>query len=327
MTNNATPTTHNHHVKLRPYSRLMHWYRWSEVYIPLFNPAARLALKIKQLKDQYTAQNHYQNTSEQAEKWFQEAQLFFIFSSPRSGTVFLTDLFSQEIKGIIEHEANIVDYLAYTKAIQSKENALSYIVNFRKKDIWQRVNQLKEDQKETNIDLYGEVNPFLRLHCAAIRETLPNARLIHLIRDGRQVVRSVMSRSKLGKKDPMGVLIHPPLNDPYFQAWHKMSRLEKVCWQWQYTNRYMRQNLDKIVYFEKVRSDYDYFKTEVLDYLSLEIPQEAWHNYVNTPKNSSPIYKMPPFEDWTNHQKDTFRRICGEEMSHYDYEYPAISSL
>lgn len=310
----STPKeVHNHKVKLRPYSRLMHWYRWSDVYIPLFNPTARLALKMKYLKDQKTVNTFIRSKENELEDWFNKTTIFFGFSSPRSGTVFLTDLFIQELKeGITEHEANIVDYLAFTKAIQSNQNALDYIENFRKKDIYYRT-------KGRKLKFYGEINPFLRMHCKAIKELIPHAKLFQIVRDGREVVRSVMSRDKLGKKDPMAYNIEPPEGDLYHAKWKDMTRFEKVCWQWQFTNRFMRENIDYSVSFKQIRTDYDYFKEYILDYIGINISQEAWQNYVNQPKNKSAQYRMPHWKDWKKEELDTFWKICGKEMEEYDF--------
>ncbi len=305
---------HNHNVKLRPYSRLMHWYRWSDVYIPLFNPTARLALKMKYMKNLQTVNAFVKDKETEMQTWFEKTNFFFGFSSPRSGTVFLTDFFLSELKGgVVEHEANIVDYPAFTQAIQSQEVALGYFENFRKKDIFFRT-------KGEPIDFYGEINPFLRMHAKAIGELIPHAKRFHIIRDGREVVRSVMSRDKLGKKDPMAVNISPPSNDPYYSKWKEMSRFEKVCWQWQFSNRFLRENVPHTVYFKKLRSDYPYFKENILDYLNLDIAEAAWQDYVSQPKNRSAKYRMPHWKDWTQEQTDTFWRICGEEMKAYGFE-------
>ncbi len=309
----SASASQDHKVKLRPYSRLMHWYRWNDVYLPGFNQAARTALKMKQWKDDRDNKAFIADKQEAMASWFKDTPLFFGFSSPRSGTVFLTDLLTRTLEGgIVEHEANIVDYLEFTRAIQSEENAFRYIIDFRKADIFKRA----EGQPTA---FYGEVNPFLRMHCKAIAKAMPNAKLLHIVRDGKEVVRSVMCRDKLGKKDPMSDLIFPPANDPYAAEWGNMDRFEKVCWQWQFTNRYMRENIAHTVYFKRMRTDYDYFKTQVADHIEQIVPQEAWEDHVNRPKNQSVNYRFPHWKEWTDEQMATFERICGEEMKNYNF--------
>ncbi|MBK9460137.1 MAG: hypothetical protein IPN94_12070 [Sphingobacteriales bacterium] len=95
----------------------------------------------------------------------------------------------------IEHEANIVDYPAFARAIQQPQDAYCYINDFRLKDMFKRAYTKK-------MPIYGEINPFLALHCAAIAAALPAAKRFHLVKDGRSVVRSMFSRTKLGAKTP-----------------------------------------------------------------------------------------------------------------------------
>lgn len=310
----TTKNPHNHQVKLHWYSRLMNWYRWNDsVQIPLFNPAARLALDAKFTLDKWQTNRFCADKTAQMEQWLDNTQLFFVFSSPRSGTVFLTDLFLHIAQyAQIEHEANIVDYPAFARAIQSPADAHSYIANFRAKDMFRRGYANKKP-------IYGEINPFLALHCAAIATVLPNAKQFHLVKDARSVVRSMFSRTKLGAKDPMAKPIFPPINDPYSQKWQQMNRFERLCWQWQFENKFMRQHIpaQNRLYFELLSKDYDYFKTHLLDPLGLQISSDVWQNYVSNPKNESPIYRMPPYLQWTAQDKRSFEQICGQEMAYY----------
>lgn len=313
----SSKNPHNHQLTLHWYSRLMNWYRWNDaVQIPFFNPAARLALGAKQALDKWQTDRFCANKTTELEQWLHNTQLFFVFSSPRSGTVFLTDLFLNTAQyAQIEHEANIVDYPAFARAIQHPQDADSYINDFRLKDMFKRAYTKK-------MPIYGEINPFLALHCAAIGAALPAAKRFHLVKDGRSVVRSMFSRTKLGAKDPMSKPIFPPPNDPYSDKWQHLTRFERLCWQWQFENRFMRQHIptQNRLYFELLSKDYDYFKTHLLDPLGLQISANVWQDYVNTPKNESAVYRMPHHTQWTPEDKRRFEQICGEEMAMYEWQ-------
>jgi len=71
--------------------------------------------------------------------------------------------------------------------------------------------------------------------------------------------------------DPMAPLVHPPPGDPYHEQWNSMSRFQRLCWLWQADNAFIRTSLDHTVRFELLLSDYDYFKSELLDYVGLEV--------------------------------------------------------
>lgn len=305
---------HNHQLRLHWYSRLMNWYRWNDaVQIPLFNSVARLALRGKYAVDRLHLAFYLQYRQEKLAQWQQQTQFFFVLASPRSGTVFLTDLLlSQKNMAQVEHEANITDYLAYAEAIQSSEAALAYIQNFRRQDMFWR-------SRGNGKRLYGEVNPFLSLHAKALQQCFSQAQLFHLVKDGRTIVRSMFSRSKLGAKDPMAKPIFPPLHDAYHDRWDKMGRFEKICWQWQFENRYLREQIENRLYFEQLSSDYTYFKTHFLEKMGFEVSETEWKNYINSPKNESPIYRMPHHSAWSSEEKAIFERICGDEMRALGY--------
>lgn len=314
----ASKNPHNHQLSLRWYSRLMNWYRWNDhVQIPLFNTTARWALAAKYALDKQQLQRYHAQRSQQFAEWHRHTQHFFVLSSPRSGTVFLTDLLLHTAdQATTLHEANICDYPAYTRALQHPPDAHHYISQFRQYDMHYRAAQVQPARA-----VYGEINPFLALHAHALQQVFPSARLFHLVKDARSVLRSMFSRSKLGAKDPMARPFAPPVGDPYSPQWQQMSRFEKLCWQWQYENRQMRLHIpaEQRLYFGLLSSDYDYFHSRFLATLGLHLPADLWRAYVSQPKNESPIYRMPHHSQWTATDRAAFERICGDELTHYNF--------
>lgn len=247
------------------------------------------------------------------EAWYKEKNIFFGFGVIRSGTTFLANFLNEEVSSaLIAHEAIVDDYWAYPKALQFEKYAESYINNFRWQEIYWRT-------KKYSFSAYGEINPFLRRHCAALQKTFPEAKFFHLVRDGREVVRSIMTRSNFSSKDPLLGFIKPPLGSPYRRQWEKMDRFEKVCWWWQADNRYLREQIGHTLQFEKLISDYDYFKKQLLDYLNIEVSGDIWKKYAKEPKNISPDYKFPHWSKWNKKEMDAFKEICGSEMEANGY--------
>lgn len=301
--------------KKRPYSRLMHWYRWSEYYIPGFNTAARTAIRAKLMKDRITVDRHCKNNKLAYEKWLAETEFVFGVASPRSGTVFMTDLLAKHLEGKanVVHEGSIIDYYAFGMAIQSLDAAYDYFNDFKLKDIFYRFGA-------SNMPMYIEISPFLRLHGKIIQESIPDAKILHIVRNGKESVRSMMSRNMLSDKDPMNKWVFPPNEDPYKSKWEEMDLFERICWQWQYANKNMSKNVSHRLFFEKLRTDYSYFKEGIVDFLGIQISEEDWKNHVNNPKNPSVIHRFPKWEEWDSSRLDSFYDICGEEMKLYNYD-------
>jgi len=291
-------------------------YRSSGMYIPGVNVLIIQILALRFARDKKAVNAYMSQHAESCTQWQDSLPFFFGFSSYRSGTVFLTNILKSEFPDWhIEHEANVDDYWNYPKVMRNEEEASKYFNEFRKAEICCRVGEDK-----SGVSGYGEVNPFLRLHAGAVKQAFPKAKLFHVVRDGRDVVRSIMSREILNRKDPMNRLIAPPANDPYVEEWDSMSRFEKVCWQWQFDNAAIRKHVKHQLKFEEFRKDYNYFKSELLDYLGLEMDPAHWESYTKKPKNITPKYAIEHWTKWSKSQQGLFERICGDEMQALGYE-------
>jgi|Deesub1362A_J573_1020465.scaffolds.fasta_scaffold00470_10 hypothetical protein len=253
-------------------------------------------------------------TDREIEEWANNKNIFFILAIGRSGTKFLADLLNKAPDACVVHEPVKDDFQAYQEAFHSEEKAKRYIQGFRKKEIYLRV-------RNQPIHSYGEVNSVLRRHCYALKEAFPNATFVHLVRDGRDVVRSMMSRKTMTADDPNTRRIYPKRGDPWRDKWPEMSRFERLCWYWQVENRYLRSCIKRTVQLERIVSSYEYFSDEVLKPLNLEIPEGIWQEAVKSPKNVTREYKLPHWSEWEQEKVAAFWRICGDEMKANGYDF------
>lgn len=300
-------------VKKKLYTRLMDVYRHNDIYIPGFNFITRSILRSKAESEFSSISKKSEADSQFIADWLASKKLFFGYGIFRSGTTFLADFLNRNAKGaIVQHEANVNDYWYYAKAIHSKYEAEKYVQDYRLAEIYYRTKSL-------NFSTYGEINPFLRRHCQAMKAVLPEAKQFQIVRDPRNVLRSLMSRELLGKKDPMNAVITPPKGDPYAEKWPHMSRFEKLCWLWAADNKFIRENVNHTIKFESLRTDFDYFDKQVLNFLELEVSSDTWNSEMEVIYNSTPRHTFPKYPDWSEENKQHFERICGEEMAHYGY--------
>ena len=301
-------------VEKKYYTKLMDFYRNYPVYVPFLNSLIRFSLTRKVNKDLAVIQQKVIDNEKEIANWYQKHGFFFGFALYRSGTTFLANLLnSVHPEMIVQHEPNVNDYYFYGRAIRSDLDAMRYIKDYRLNEIYFRL-------KPYFFKTYGEINPFLRRHCKVIKELMPQAQIFHMIRDGKDVLRSLMSRELFAFNDPMAKYIYPPKDDPYREKWEEMTRFEKLCWMWSADNRMMRENLQYTIKFELWLSDYDYFKTKILDHLEIVINADTWDKFVTQVHNQTPKYRMPSYENWSNQQRESFDRICGEEMKINDYK-------
>ena len=260
----------------------------------------------------------------------------FILSTGRTGTKFFATLLNKDPKVIIHHEPYKYDkqilFYAYSKNFNKITDDL----------LRNRFGELIPTSD--SIELYGEVNPYLRYSVNWLNENLPKSEIFHLIRDGRDYIRSAYTR-KVFTKDDLQQTIVPKDDDPYSKVWHNFSRFQKLCWYWQHTNQYLLNRVDRLIKFENVLNDYNYLYNNILKINNLNISKNLWREYVDNPINTSkskfkyliikklvnkilfrvkykiPRDSLPDYKNWTHSQKEQFEEICGEIMLKCGYSY------
>lgn len=244
--------------------------------------------------------------------WFHNKNMFFVLGMGRSGTQFLAELLNHDDSANVFHEPVREDFDAFVKAHKSNEAALNYIKSFRRRKMFGLV-------KRQTITSYGEVNSALRYHASALKAVFPQAKLLHLVRDGRDVVRSVMARQHYTASSSAHHELSPAQDDPLFDTWCGLSRFEKICWLWVDANRRLRQNIEHCVRFEQLVNDYAYFRDQLEHHLGVQIGQTKWSDAVNKPSNTTQKFALPAWQKWDSSLIKTFDRICGDEMKQFGY--------
>ncbi len=240
---------------------------------------------------------------------------FFILSLGRSGSLFLANLLNQgNTTGpeFIYHEPIRLDFFSYLNVFYSPPSARQYFQSFRKKFIYFLLER-------NQLERYGEVNSVLRRHVQAIRIEIPSAQIIHLVRDGRDVVRSMMARRTYTFQDPISTFIIPQKGDPYYGNWPEMNRFERLCWYWWSENLALAGQGDRLVRLEDLLIDYQVLKEKILDPLAIELEAKTWQRLVDKPKNITRKHVLPHWSDWQDWQIESFNRICGDLMVRLGY--------
>lgn len=251
---------------------------------------------------------------EQMDEWIRNWNFFFILGFGRSGTAFMADLLDKAPDAHVFHEPVLEDFFAHARTHHNPKDADRYLQRFRKKEIFARMCHIPSGS-------YGEVNSIIRCHAEAIGRAFPRAVLIHLVRDGRDVIRSTFGRRTMTIKNPFSLSIQPVDSDPWKAHWPEMDRFARICWFWQEENRRLRMAIGKTVQFERILSDYEYFTREILEPCGIHIDKKDWELAVSSPRNATSEFLMPKWHEWTADQQKTFREICGEEMTNCGYAF------
>ncbi|GBE06030.1 hypothetical protein BMS3Abin10_01672 [bacterium BMS3Abin10] len=248
-------------------------------------------------------------------RWFCTKHVFFIVSTGRTGTRWLAGLLNLSKDALVEHEPVPIETWAHKEAARDLNTAVQYVKEFRRKEIYLRVSG-----RRLLIKTYGEVNGILRRHIEPILKYIPGVVLLHLVRDGRDVIRSLISRGTYSGNHSVYYDFQPHIVDEYSDRWNKLSEFEKTCWLWQWENKYMRQHIDQRARFEDIISSYALFRKQILEPLGIELEKAVWQASVQRPKNVTKEYAIGSWDDWTVEQQKQFIRICSKEMQEYGYE-------
>lgn len=135
--------------------------------------------------------------------------LIFIVGSPRSGTTYLRRLISSFPNIQSDRESHLFDHVGpfmelwheYAIEADSKYSPLGLAVYFSYEEFIEIVRQLVSELMKPMIgrlkegEVFLEKSPSHALHLHTIHELLPMARIIHILRDPRDVVASLLAVS------------------------------------------------------------------------------------------------------------------------------------
>lgn len=244
-------------------------------------------------------------TKAAVDSFYQEKEVFFILGMGRSGTRLLCNLLDQDENSLIFHEPVKKDF----EEIVERNDGY---IEERKERLYHRI-------KDEDFDIYGEVNSNLRYHAQPLSDYFSNATLIQNVRDGRDVVRSVMSRGHYTGDGIGHHSLRPEEEDPLYSRWGELTRFEKVCWLWRDAVEKAGKVCEHTVYYEKWTRDYHYFKDNILQATGTSIPEDLWADAMNTPDNETSEYAIPHWKEWGPERVRAFKKICGEQMRVYGY--------
>lgn len=212
---------------------------------------------------------------------------FFVTGHGRSGTKWLARLLNTDPTVCAHHEPINSDAQAYHRILAGAQDADDYLQH-------RVVKMQRIRSRNPHLD-YAEVNSYLRYFTASLSAAFP-APIVALIRDGRYVVRSMLSRGIYSKPN------YPPIPAPH------ATPFENCCWYWATT---YRDHLPHLFTFrlEDLNASHATF-TKLCALLSTTVTYHAWQRNANRPTNVDVDDPHPP--DWTAAQRALFTAIAGD---------------
>jgi len=253
----------------------------------------------------------------------------FIISTGRTGTKFLADLLNT-FENIYSVHEPIPDFLGlgikYAKKEISLEKAIQIIEQNRRHLFKDAIRKKSKIYIESNNRLFSLIKP--------INNLFKKNKIIHIVRDGRDFVRSCMSRpygNYYSDNDPYERITAKNFkNDYYYESWDSFSEFEKICWLWQkkdsMINDDTRGNSNAItVGYEEIFNKENNYKGifKIIKILGID-EEEAVNKFLkmkNNRINKSKKYAIPHWTKWDKNMINSFNEIAGKHMKNYTKFY------
>ena len=238
--------------------------------------------------------------------------MFFVVTTGRSGCTSLAKILCQHPFCLCRHEPHpiLIKLAAEWRHADLDEDELRCYLAFKGEQMFPH---------RIGLRLYGESDQKLSFIIPFLAEFGLNTKFIWLIRDGRSVVASMVSR---GEYSRLEARIVPHLwakyriegdrtGDVNSEIWQGMNSFEKCCWYWSYTNRVIRADLRRLErnHWMLIRLEEMHAKLEQITQF-LDLPyyplglERANRNYTRSYEPGL----------WSNDENAAFDRLCGDEM-------------
>lgn len=243
----------------------------------------------------------------------------FILSTGRTGTDFFTKLFNSDA---VPDAWSLHEPRPAFRA-RSYQLVARYHTTFERLYFqWPRMRWHKRSQKtwyiETNYHLFAAI--------PLIREAFPNAWIIHVIRDGRDVVTSWLNKYRYITNNHITPFQIP--GDPAQEAWSLWNPVQKLSWYWKTVNELVAsQSPDLWLRFEYLFTPPYTDLFHLLEALPLEsYDPDRIQAMVSERVNPSKSQFFPAFQKWPQQWQQEFYAIAGPAMMRFGYGAPASSA-
>jgi len=256
-----------------------------------------------------------------------------IVSTGRTGTKFLADYYNHYAQNILaKHEP--FPPVAYLNADFFK-NRISF--DQAEKTYLNKRKHIQKILHSKGINNYLESNSGLAFLLPIIKKQFPRYKIVHIIRDGRDWIRSVYSRKlqndgtpTLNKRGEVWKFTAKDINDQYANNWDNMNMIEQLSWMWKVRNEfilnYIRDDERAIsIRFEDIFNPDDNYKIFdklihfINDDTNIKLNLEDPLIPVKKKINKTNKFLLPPYMEWNESDKESFNNIAGDLMEEYNY--------
>ncbi|NUO10109.1 MAG: sulfotransferase [Candidatus Brocadia sp.] len=269
--------------------------------------------------------------------WRGPQKIYFFLSTARSGSKWLVNFLSQATPLRARHEFSLNHRFKSGNLIAEKFLPwpwFIYILNrllkgrklIAKKRTAKGFRDLvwkKDEAKKLLIEArawidefhedYAEANVYLERFLSIMEEVFPDATLVHLHRNPKNVIRSILNRKWYDTPEDSK---HPVIE---VEDWDSRNQFEKACWYVRKTNESLLHACQYRLAYERMVNDPGYL-TERLRSLGIPVFPRLAELEFRKKINVNYSYEFPDYAGWTEENKASFHSICDPVNETLGYE-------
>jgi hypothetical protein len=237
----------------------------------------------------------------------------FVASTARSGSKWLAQLAAAATPCRSVHEFSLNHRYDDQGALVAEKRTGAGFASLQRRP-WE-VNELLLDTRrhvEALKQDYFECNVYLAHFLPELKLLFPEARIAHLHRDLREVVRSILNRDWYDTPEDAR---HPDFDD---EEWAAAGQFARACLYAARTTRQIMPFADERIALETLAAKPDaaaaFFKSLGIAYYP-RLAREAFAARVNANARSD----FPAYADWRTEDKEVFARVCSDVMAALGY--------
>ncbi len=243
--------------------------------------------------------------------WRGSRKTIFVLSAARSGSAWLASFVDRATSCRGLHEFTLNHHRDGDKIVSDKRTGDGFLdLVERPNDASVLIRHALAAFKLGGRDML-EANVYLEPFLARLQKIAPEATIIHLHRDGRDVVRSILNRGWYATPIDRRHRAAPIPN------WDSLTQFERACCYWRFTNQRM-MSLNVRLSFERMVSDLDYLK-EFFKELGIIVHPVLAAEEFGRRVNVNAHHEVPRFEDWPRRLQRRFGLICGSTQRALGY--------
>lgn len=261
----------------------------------------------------------------------------FVVSTGRTGTHFLAECLPKALDGVYARHEPAPDLLELGRSFRSgrlsarratRELARSRAAEF-------------EAARRAGCDVYLESNLHLSMLIPLLRDVFPQRRVVRIVRDGRDYVRSAFSKRTRARdggttffmaEDDARTRLSPSdlPGDPWLEHWHDFDRFERVVWHWAALDRLALDAVEADPLALTLRYE-DLFDPDrgpdrlrhVVDFLGLaprlRVDDDALAEMLRGRADATQRFELPHWSEWPDGLRERFDAIAGAHMVRCGY--------